>query len=313
MGIADYWHPRLAIRSGFSGESIGRYPIEKEGKANYPGKLSPEGVPVVFQGARECVLPVTVVLYGLCSYDAFVASQENRYRRQMVCALRWLDNHAVSLGDGLGWLNLDDVSDVGRTTPWYSAIVQGYALSLFVRGYQLSLDERWRDLAYATWLGFRVPVENGGFRRQVGDMAVYEEYPGPELNFVFNGMCYALIGLWEGWRTGTVLEAKKDFDQGFSGLRCYLPKFDYYGWSLYSLGTNLGVPLLASPYYHRSNALLCSVMHQISGDVVFGCYSQRWLQFGKSLRRRIRMSLQIGIDRYLHAPALLHGDISRQH
>jgi hypothetical protein len=311
LGIPDYWHPHLEIQTDFLSGRIGRYPVSMDAKADYPGQLDEEGMPIVFLGARPCVLPVAVALYGLGNHDAFIRTRDKRYHRQLIHALRWLENHYVPLGEGIGWPNEIDLPVYGLQAPWFSGLVQGLALSLFVRANQLDSAGHWSRLAYQTWLGYHVSVEDGGFCRNLGEGVIYEEYPGPELDCVFNGMCAALVGLWEGWQSGTVGEAEVDFYIGVSGLRSCLPRFVHGRWSLYSLNQCLGKVLLASPYYQRCNGLLAQVVGLMAKESELQIYGERWLESSNSVARRIGMSLRIGLDRYLHAPALLHADKSK--
>jgi hypothetical protein len=126
-------------------------------------------------------------------------------------------------------------------------------------------------------------------------------------------MCHALIGLWEAWHSGVVVMAKTDFVKGLDGLRFCLPLFDLKGWSLYSLNRCLGTPLLASPYYHRANGLLGQALGLMADDHEFCIYGDRWMKTANSIPRRIRMSVRVGLDRYLAAPSLLNfNSISRR-
>ena len=282
-------------------------------KADYPGPLDGEGVPIVFwgNGKTACPSPVNITLYGLGNHDASVRTRDEQHHQKFVSVLRWLENHAVSLGEGIGWPNGQSIPVFGLEAPWFSSITQGFALSLWVRAHRLDQTGPWSSLAYRTWLGYHLPVERGGFCREVDTGVIYEEYPGPHLDCVFNGMCYALIGLWEAWRSGLVSEAEVDFRRGLNGLRHCLPRFDHGGWSLYSLNQCLGKSFLASPYYHRLNGLLAQVIGLMVEDPEFYRYGEHWLKTSRSLARRIGMSFRIGLDRYLHAPSLLHSDKSK--
>jgi len=312
LGIPDYWHPHLEIQPDFRSGSIGRYPISMSVKASYPGQFNQEGIPIVFFGKNPCVLPVTVALYGLGNYEAFLASQEQLYKSQMMHALRWFEDHSVSLGEGVGWPNEQDLPVYGLRAPWFSGLAQAFALSLFVRAYQLDRAGPWSTLARKAWLGYRVPVRQGGFCREVGDGVIYEEYPGPEIDCAFSGMCHALIGLWECWRSGMIPAAERDFELGVVGLRSCLPRFVHGQWSLYSLNRCAGKPLLASPYYQRSNGLLAQVIGLMAEEPEFRAYGECWEQSSDSMIRRIGLSVHIALDRYLHAPELLHSDKARK-
>lgn len=315
LGIPDYWHPRLELQTDFLSGEVGRYPFSMDVKADYMGELDGEGVPIGFEDGKPYVSPVNVVLFGLGSHDAFVRTGDERYGRQLKNALTWLDRHGARLGDGIGWASPNQKPAFGLRTPWFSAITQGFALSLLVRAHRLARGSdglQWAELARATWLGLRAPVEEGGVCRRVGGGVIYEEYPGPELDCVFNGMCHALIGLWESWQSGVVPEAEADFQVGVDGLRTYLAQFDHHGWSLYSLNQCLRRPLLASPYYHRANGLLATIVGRMGAGQEFLSYGEKWLQSGRSVLRRIAMSLRIGFERYRGQPSLFASDTSER-
>lgn len=313
LGIPDYWHPYLELQTDFLSGQVGRYPMSMDVKAEYPGALNDEGVPVVFWGPERTPSPspVNIILYGLGNHDVFLRTRDEASRRHVLSVLRWLDRHAIKLGDGIGWANQESLPLFSLTAPWFSGIIQGFALSLFVRGHSVDPQGPWAKRAQQTWLSFRVPVESGGFRRAVEGGAIYEEYPGPELDCVFNGVCHALIGLWEAWRSDLVAEAEADFRAGLHGLRGYLPQFDYNGWSLYSLNRCLGKPYLASPYYFRANAVLAQIVGLMGGERDFCAYGERWLKSSNSVIRRILMSARIGLERYRHAPLSLQFDKSK--
>jgi hypothetical protein len=315
LGIADYWHPYLELQTDFLSGKIGRYPVSMDAKADYPGQLDAEGIPMVFWGKDRSAspAPVAVAIYGLGNHDVFIRTRDELHYRQMMCALHWLENHSVPLGGGVGWPNYVDISVYGCKAPWFSGLVQGLALSLFLRARQVDGSVHWSRLAHQAWRGYHVDVESGGFCRKIREGVIYEEYPGPELDCAFSGMCCALIGLWEGWQSGVVAGAEVDFNKGLTGLRCCLPHFVRGRWSLYSLSQCLGKPLLASPYYQRTNGLLAQVVGLMAGEPEFRIIGERWVNSSNSLLRRITMSLRLGLDRYLAAPTLLHFDKSKNY
>ncbi len=313
LGLPDYWHPRLELQKDFLSGKIGLYPFSMDVKADYPGALDEHGIPVVYWGVNgeASPSPVNIILYGLGSHDAFIRTQDTRYYEQMICVLHWLQKNSVTLGQGIGWAYSVDMPVFGLKAPWHSGIVQGFALSLFVRAHQLDGSGIWSEMAYKTWIGFHHPIEKGGFRREVGSGVIYEEYPSPELDCVFNGMCHALIGLWESWRSDVVREAEMDFTRGLNGLRSHLPQFEFRGWSLYSLNSCLGKPLIASPYYQRANGICAQIIGLMMEDPDFSFYGERWVRAQESIRRRVRMSTRIAWDRFRRAPSLLHSDKSK--
>jgi hypothetical protein len=218
----------------------------------------------------------------------------------------------VPLGEGTSWPYPEDLPVYGLKAPWFSAVVQGFALSLLVRASRLAPAREWQPLARLTWRGFHVPFEAGGFARRIAAGVVYEEYPAATLNFVFNGMCHALIGLWEAWKSGIANEAEKDFSAGVAALQSLLGRFSRGNWSLYSLSDCLGKPLLASPYYQRANGLLATILGRVIDDPEIVACGQRWTAAGDSIVQRTVMAARISVDRLLHAPALLNSDRSKK-
>lgn len=295
LGIPDYWHPHLEIQNDFASGKIGRYPISMDIKGKFCGTLNLEGVPAVTRGNQLITTPVMVALYGLGSNDLFLSTMDERYLQQLRLVLSWLDRHRAPLGNGIGWphtVNMDHLK-----APWFSGLSQGLALSLLVRAYKIEQAECWRQLAFQTLLGFQVSVIEGGFSRSVKEGLIYEEYPTFELDCVFNGMCAALIGLWEAWSSGLVLEAEPYFREGVKALGSYLPRFDYDGWSLYSLNQCLGKPFIASPYYQRANGLMAQIIGLMADEPQFTEYGRRWISNSRSLMRRCKISLRIALDR----------------
>lgn len=298
LGLADYWHPYLEIQEDFQNREISRYPISMHPKGNYPGTLNAEGVPVIDQGEEVITTPVVVLLYGLGSSDLLFLTKDPRYERQFVHARDWLVKHQVPFGTGIGWPHQMDMGEL--KAPWFSCITQGLALSLFVRAQKLQPIPLWKEIAVCTYRGFHVPIDDGGFLRVVQDGFVYEEYPTVARHFVFNGMCTALIGLWEAWSYGLVPEAENEFRQGVRALRSHLRQFDHDGWSLYSLDPCLGRPFLASPYYQRANGLLAQVVGFMADEPELTMYGQRWIRSSESPLRRLIMSARIALDRAPH-------------
>jgi hypothetical protein len=94
--------------------------------------------------------------------------------------------------------------------PWYSAMAQGQALSVFVRLFEWTGETKWRQAADATFASFRVPrrsgapwvvgVENG--------LLWLDEYPTVPLDRVFNGHNFAMYGLYDYWRLTSNAEAR---------------------------------------------------------------------------------------------------------
>ncbi|MDR1633842.1 MAG: D-glucuronyl C5-epimerase family protein [Bifidobacteriaceae bacterium] len=88
----------------------------------------------------------------------------------------------------------------GLDPPWYSAMAQGEALSVFTQLAREYPDEAiWEQAASATFESFLQPVsaDRPWVTDVVDGYVWFEEYAGPEPIEVFNGHVFALFGIYE--------------------------------------------------------------------------------------------------------------------
>ncbi len=113
--------------------------------------------------------------------------------------------------------------------PWWSAMAQGEALSLFVRLFEATGDARWRDAADKTF----ATLDDLGPRDKPWSVYVderkylwFEEYAGnTKPLIVLNGHMFALFGVWDYQQLTGSKKAGALFDAGVTTLREYLPLF----------------------------------------------------------------------------------------
>lgn len=87
--------------------------------------------------------------------------------------------------------------------PWYSAMAQGQAVSVFVGLYETTGEQRWKDAAEASFASFLNPRAAGvPWTVYVDDQDLlwFEEYPGDPSDRALNGHNYALFGVYDYWR-----------------------------------------------------------------------------------------------------------------
>ena len=115
-------------------------------------------------------------------------------------------------------------------SPWWSAMVQGQALSLFTRLYDETGNRSWRDAADKT---FATLDDRGPRRKGPWDVYVdrnhylwFEEYAGDTKPLmVLNGDMFALFGVWDYYSLTHSAHAKNLFNAAATTLREYLPNF----------------------------------------------------------------------------------------
>jgi putative cell wall-binding protein len=111
--------------------------------------------------------------------------------------------------------------------PWWSAMAQGQALSLFVRLAQETGELRWDVAADRTWLSFtQSRAATGPWAPLVIDDHLYlEEFAGnqPPL-LVLNGQIFSLFGLYDYWRHTGDTEVRRYLDGATTTVVDMMPK-----------------------------------------------------------------------------------------
>ena len=90
--------------------------------------------------------------------------------------------------------------------PWYSAMAQGQALSVFVRMFEVTGDDKWRLAVDATFLSLlQAPEGTAPFSSRVDAagrlwLEEYPRYPVADSEMVLNGHVFAMYGLHDYWQ-----------------------------------------------------------------------------------------------------------------
>ena len=155
-------------------------------------------------------------------------------------------------------------------------MAQGQVLSLFVRLYESSGEEKWLDAAEHTWQSFSQPYSaQAPWSSVVVDDHLYlEEYAGdqPPL-LVLNGQIFAAFGIYDYWRlTGsdearsyldgamtTVLERILPLSRLPGGVSYYCVQADY-----------CQIPRWQNQKYHEIHSWQLDTLQRLTGDSRFG-------------------------------------------
>ncbi len=176
--------------------------------------------------------PVAQAQYGLANVASFDLTGDQAFLdRAIAQATRLVDTKVVSR-EAWYFPYLFDFALHGRASetlraPWYSAMAQGMALSLFVDLYERTHDDAWLTAATGTVASFRNGPETGmPWVTHIDDSGYLwlEEYPAdpPDTSdFTLNGHMFATFGLYDyATLTGDPVSTTM-FDGGITTARRY--------------------------------------------------------------------------------------------
>ncbi|MDP9821627.1 D-glucuronyl C5-epimerase family protein [Nocardioides massiliensis] len=197
-------------------------------------EVDADGIRIFERHDRRWDHPVAIAQYAMAQLDAGRDGGDADRMARAIANGEKLLTMAEPVGDADYYPYPFDFPLGGRVehtlpTPWWSAMAQGQVLSLFVRLFEETGEQRWRDAADRTFRS----LDDEGPREQPWSAYVdpegyfwFEEYAGElEPLLVLNGHMFAMFGVWDYWNLTGSEQAVELFDAGATTLAYYLPAF----------------------------------------------------------------------------------------
>ncbi len=218
-----------------------------------------------FVADRERANHVTIAQLALGAWQ--MREQDEAWLRVFTDGAEWL---AEALDDGGGLQYLFAMPHTFEIRPpWYSAMAQGEAASLFVRAALTLGDDSFADAAERAIQ----PLlrEDSSIVAHTPEGPVLQEYPTQPPSHVLNGWMFALWGLYDVARLAERAgnggsEAQGSFLDGTAALVRRVDLYDAgLGWSRYDLYPHR-LTHVASPFYHRLHVALLNATADLTGE-----------------------------------------------
>jgi heparosan-N-sulfate-glucuronate 5-epimerase len=286
-----FWHEQPAI-SDFTPGELGPYYMTFAQKADYSGSFDSEGIPKLdYLGAiGPQYNPIAIAQYGLGNFNSYLKSASASRKQKFLCAAEWLVNNLEKNPGGF-WVwnhHFDFEYRSPLRAPWFSGLAQGQGISLLVRAYAETKDDRYLDAARRAFKCMQAEVSAGGviFTDEAGQRWI-EEYIVDPPTHILNGFMWATWGVYDlALCTGDVA-VQKVWKDSVKTLTTNLHNFDAGYWSLYEQsGTRL--KMMASPFYHRLHIVQLRVMAKLTGEPIFTEFANRWSLYQQSRVKRSR-------------------------
>ena len=126
------------------------------------------------QGSPKVYDVSTIAQYALAYWNRYLISREEHDRSVFLAQAKWLAKwlvkHEVRIDDDAGGWPISMVHpDVGSGGSWLSALVQGCALSVLIRAYKLTRNDRFLNVAQRVARTFERDILDGGVSAPIGE------------------------------------------------------------------------------------------------------------------------------------------------
>lgn len=188
--------------------------------------------------------PISIGQYALAVFHNWLQTGNNEKKGHFLRIAEWFYNSRIEDARlGVFWLTNVPKPEHRINTAWKSAFSQSRALSVLLRAWQLTNDEKYLAVCKRALIPFIKDISEGGvaIRRKTGE-TFYEEYVAEYPTRIIDGHIFSLFGLYDFVRA--VPEeldieshqlAKKLFEEGVEGLTNQWKKLDLGFWIRYSL------------------------------------------------------------------------------
>jgi len=287
-----FWHDRPEMNPNSPFTEIGEYYMPFFQKADYSGFHDDSGIPMLdYHGqiGRQ-YNPIAIAQWGLGNYNLLLRTGDQRRRGKFLAAAEWLRVRLEPNSFGVPvWNHLFDWEYRSRLiSPWYSGLAQGQGISLLVRAYKETHQQKYLEAARSAFRSFLRQTHEGGvcFTDQAGDVW-FEEYIVSPPTHILNGFLWAAWGVYDFFlATGDGVVGAL-FARTMDTLHKNLHRYDLGFWSLYEQsGTRL--PMIASPFYHRLHIVQLRITASMSGDNLFAQFADKWEGYTRSRSNRTR-------------------------
>ncbi|HET7901589.1 MAG TPA: D-glucuronyl C5-epimerase family protein [Candidatus Nanopelagicales bacterium] len=262
------------------------YESSKAASLSDPRAHTSTGVRLVVIGGKTYNHPVGQAARGLEMLNGYRVTKDSRYlaialaNASRLVSTRVVDTSVVSDG---AWFyphrypfSLHRSAADTMPLPWYSAMAQGEALSLFSRLAQATGSAAWRSAADRTFASFLVPQRSRGawVVEQDSDKHVWlEEFAAPGLrpapDHTFNGHNFATAGLADYVALTHDPRATTLLDGALTSSLARLPRLENPRWKSHYC---LRHPAIFSAGYHRIHWSQMLWFQRLTGDTRFA----RW-------------------------------------
>ena len=236
--------------------------------------IDENGIPVVIRhrSKKRGYRPGRVASYALACWNTHRQTGDELYRIVFLKCAEWFMQF-----DGGRFLN--DFGTGALNAPWISGLSQSLGISVLVRAYLLTQDDRFLVQSRKALRPMLVPIEKGGVASRLADGSFFiEEYPINDPRHVLNGFLSAVFGIIDLHRVDPSQRTKVAVDDCWATLNANIVHWNLDGWSAYDLHNyqHNGLRNFATASYHSLHIVQLRYALTQTGNRRFQELSSQW-------------------------------------
>lgn len=183
--------------------------------------------------------PITIGQYGLAVFHSWLRDKNIGKKAHFLRIADWFyENKTENEQLGTYWLTDVPKPEYKIETPWKSAFSQSRGLSILLRAWQLTGDDKFLEVCKKAIIPFTFDIEDGGVTANLKNgHPFYEEYVASEPTMVLDGHIFSLFGIYDFIRaiSPSIDQYYQElaitiFNDGIDSLIYWFPQFDLDYW-----------------------------------------------------------------------------------
>lgn len=233
--------------------------------------------------------PISIGQYGLAVFNTFIRTGSEEKKTHFLRIADWFYENKTEDELGCYWLTDIPKPEYKVIKAWKSAFTQSRAVSILLRAWQITGEQKYFDCSKKALSIFSVNYSDNGVSFVNPKWNFYEEYVAEKPTMVLDGHIFSMLGIYDFMRVSKNFDkegyqkASGLFDKGINGLLVNLPEYDLGFWLKFNLCKMDHYPKIdpCTIGYLRLVVLQLKLLAKITGNKELDNYYNKFKEYDR--------------------------------